>query len=223
MSRVVSPREFFDAIARKYDRAYAPPSDVSKAKMARVLDALPKAPARVLDLGVGTGRELPALLDAGFDVHGVDLSAEMIALANKRSRPIEIALADFWAPPLPFESSSFDAAIALHGTLAHPPDDAFEAMQRLSDELARLLRSKGCFVFEVPSPGFVRAVEHGLASNAKLVARDATEHEDPSAGVAVRARAFDADRWIEAFCRHFDVTVEPISEVEQLVVGRRMR
>lgn len=220
MTKIVSPREFFSAIARKYDREYAPSPYESKSKMARVLSFLPKEKSRVLDLGVGTGRELPALLDAGHEVVGVDIAEPMIEIANRRSRPIEIALADFWVPPLPFADASFDVAIALHGTLAHPPEDAVAALTRLAAELARLVGPHGVMIFEVPSPSFVAAVAARSDERARATSDDRTVHEDAALGVAIEARAFEADRWIEAFCRHFDVTVDAISNVEQLVVGR---
>lgn len=220
MTKIVSAREFFGAIARKYDREYAPSSDQSRAKMARVLSLVTKQESRVLDLGVGTGRELPALLDAGHEVIGVDIAEPMIEIAKKRSRPIETVAADFWSPPLPFSDATFDAVIALHGTLAHPPEDAASAMQHLAADLARLLRPRGVVVFEVPSPSFIEALRHEKRSAARVLSGDRSLHEDQSLGIAIEARAFAADRWIEAFSRHFDTSVEPISDVEQLVVGR---
>ncbi|MGH7281374.1 MAG: class I SAM-dependent methyltransferase [Polyangiaceae bacterium] len=220
MTKIVSPREFFGAIARRYDREYAPPSDQSKAKMARVLSHLPTEKSRVLDLGVGTGRELPALLDAGHEVVGVDIAEPMIELAKKRARPIEIVLADFWSPPLPFADARFDAVLALHGTLAHPPDDALLAMSNLATELARILRPLGVVLLEVPSPAFIEAIRAQPSPVARELASDRSIHEDVALGVAIEARAFAPERWIEAFCRHFEVSVETISDVEQLVVGR---
>lgn len=220
MTKIVSPRDFFAAIARKYDREYAPPSSESKTKMARVLALLPAKKSRVLDLGVGTGRELPALLDAGHDVVGVDIAEPMIEIAKKRSRPIEIVLADFWLPPLPFGDASFDAVIALHGTLAHPPDDAAAAMTLLATELARILRPNGMVIFEVPSPAFVNALATTDGERARAIDAGRSLHEDTALGVAIEARAFAAEAWIEAFGEHFDVSVTAISDMEQLVVGR---
>ena len=43
-----------------------------------------KPPARLLDVGCAAGFALTALRARGFDVHGVELSAEMAALARKR-------------------------------------------------------------------------------------------------------------------------------------------
>ena len=220
MTKIVPAREFFAAIARKYDREYAPPSQESKAKMARILSLLPAGKSRVLDLGVGTGRELPALLDAGHEVVGVDIAPPMIEIAKKRSRPIEIALADFWSPPLPFDDASFDAVIALHGTLAHPPEDAAAAMARLATELARILRSPGVVIFEVPSPAFVTALGAQDDRPARAVDAGRSVHEDGALGIAIEARAFTPDAWNEAFRRYFSVSVRNLSDVEQLVVGR---
>jgi SAM-dependent methyltransferase len=189
--------------------------------MARILQLLPKK-CRVLDLGVGTGRELPALLDHDHEVIGVDVAPEMIEICNKRSRTIEITLADFWAAPLPFPKAYFGAVIALHGTLAHPPDDADASLKNLSDELAKLLGPRGVILFEVPSPGLLKAIDRGPASLARSIGADRSVHEDEALAVGIEARAFSGDRWITAFSRHFDVRVEAISDVEQLVVGVRM-
>jgi SAM-dependent methyltransferase len=220
-SKIVDAREFFGKVARKYDRAYALERDESRARMKRITDLLGKK-NRVLDLGVGTGRELPALLDAGHEVVGVDITPEMIAICDKRSRPIEIHVADFWKGALPFPAKSFDAVIALHGTLAHPPDDAEKSLRDLSGELSRLLSARGVILFEVPSPEFLNAIDRGPAHVAKSLGTDRSIHEDAALGVAIEARAFSADRWMSLFSRHFDVRVEPISDVEQLVVGVRL-
>ncbi len=221
MSRLVGAREFFDAIARKYDRSYAPETDVSKARLAKVVALLPKAPARVLDLGIGTGRELPALLDAGHEIVGVDVAPRMIELVTKRSRPVAVVLLDFWLEPLPFADASFDAAIALHGSLAHPPEDAAAAMKKLAAELARVLKPTAIVLVEVPSPGFVKALADADADVVRATGADRLVHEDKAADVAIEARAFPPERWIEAFSSHFATTSLALSPVEQLVVARR--
>src|SRR5438552_7394345 len=99
-------RRFFDVVASRYDRAYGLPRDASRARIARMLDELAPA-SRVLDLGVGTGREISALLDAGHAPTGLDFSAQMLALCNRRARPIPLTHASFWAP-LPFAAGAFD-------------------------------------------------------------------------------------------------------------------
>ena len=148
----MSAKAFFDAIAPRYDRVFAREPSELRAHVDRALAAIGEGPRDVLDLGVGTGLELPRLLDAGHRVTGVDVSPEMIALCNKRSRPIRCVEADFWEH-LPFEDASFDAVVALFGSLAHAPDEG--ALARLGREVARVLRDGGVFFAEVPSPSWV--------------------------------------------------------------------
>lgn len=156
MTKAPASSAFFDAIARRYDRVYARGRDESRESLSHVLRAL--APrSRVLDLGVGTGRELPALLDAGHSVVGMDASSEMLGICGERARRIPLVLGDFWSP-LPWDDSSFDAVIALHGTLSHAPNEAARAA--FPREVARVLKPGGVFVAEVPTDAWL----HGVAS-----------------------------------------------------------
>ncbi len=188
-------QRFFDAIARRYDRVYAPDRDTSRRGLARVLEALPPA-ARVLDLGVGTGRELSALLDAGHRPIGVDVSPSMLAICGRRARPVPLLEADFWEA-LPFDPASFDAVLALHGTLAHPPDEG--AYARLQGELWRLLVPGGVLIAEVPSPEWLSALPAEGASSADFRLRRLSPnrclHEDLVAHVALEATLLSAQEW----------------------------
>jgi SAM-dependent methyltransferase len=147
----MSAESFFDAIAKRYDRVFAREPSETRARLARVLELL-GPPADVLDLGVGTGLELPALLDAGHRVVGIDVSAGMIAECEKRSRRVPCIRADFWTG-LPVGDASFDAVIALFGTLAHAPDET--SIGKLAAEIARVLRPSGFFYAEVPTEAWV--------------------------------------------------------------------
>jgi ubiquinone/menaquinone biosynthesis C-methylase UbiE len=127
-------RAFYDAIAGRYDRVYAARVD-GKARLAEVCRALAPT-SRTLVLGVGTGRELSTLCDAGHAPTGLDFSERMLEKAARRGRPVPLVQGDFWAP-LPFARRSFDGAVALHGTLAHSPSD--DAVRGLARELSRVL------------------------------------------------------------------------------------
>ena len=107
--KISAAEAFFDAIAGRYERVYALSSTESRRRMDRVLGDLPPPPARILDLGVGTGRELTALLDAGHLPTGVDASRAMLERCARRARPVPLVHADFWATPLPFAAGSFEA------------------------------------------------------------------------------------------------------------------
>ena len=214
-------RRFFDAIAPRYDRVYAPPRDASRARMGRVLELLPPA-ARILDLGVGTGRELSALLDAGHSPIGLDFSAEMLALCNRRARPIPTVLASFWEP-LPFDADAFDAVLALHGSLAHPPDD--DALLRLGAELARVLAPGGVFVTETPSRAWLDTLGDDTDPDRRARRLGAARfvYEDAVSGTSIEARILDDADWSAALGPALSVEVLPAGPFERLVVGRRMR
>ncbi len=216
-------RRFFDAIAPRYDRVYALPRDASRARMARVLELLGSGPGvRVLDLGVGTGRELSALQDAGHTPTGLDFSSAMLALCNRRARPIPTVLASFW-DPLPFETGSFDAALALHGTLGHPPDDG--ALLRLGAELSRVLVPGGIFLAEVPSRAWLDtlAADPGQGHRARRLDASRFLYEDEVSHVSIEARVLADEDWAAALGPTLAVSVESSGPFERLVVGRRMR
>jgi ubiquinone/menaquinone biosynthesis C-methylase UbiE len=124
-----------DELLAYLDRVAALPS------MARIKDAATETlslrpGSRVLDLGCGTGVDLPAMVALtrpGGKVTGVDLSARAIGLAAERFRAwpdIEVQVAD--AHALPFANGSFDAVradrILLH---LDNPDRALAEIRRV--------------------------------------------------------------------------------------------
>jgi SAM-dependent methyltransferase len=214
--------QFFDAIAGRYDRAYALPAAESRRRMDRVIRELPPAPARVLDLGVGTGRELASLLDAGLTPTGIDVSRAMLARCARRSRPVELVHGDFWHAPLPFHGTTFDGVVALHGTLAHPP--APDAIGLLARELARLVRPAGVFVAEVPSPAWLDRIEASPVNDDRRVRRtgpNTCAYEDLAASAAIEATVLDDAQWAAALGPMWEARVEGLGEFEWLVVARR--
>ena len=100
-----------------------------------------RAPARLLDIGCGAGRNAVPLARAGWTVYGTDLSLPMVTTAV--ARIAAAGLADrarvLLAPMdrLPFASASFDFIVA-HGiwNLASSGDE----FRRAVDEAARVAR-----------------------------------------------------------------------------------
>jgi SAM-dependent methyltransferase len=166
-------------------------------------------------LGIGTGRELPALLDAGHDVLGLDLSAAMIDECRRRSRTVRIVRADFWEP-LPFPDGAFDAVLALHGTLAHPPGTTEAPFVALGRELARVLTPGGLFVAEVPA---AEAIDHlGVRTTGASTFR----HRDETSGVEIEGVLLRRERWPAVLGDAFETTVAPLGTVEHLVQAIRL-
>jgi SAM-dependent methyltransferase len=128
----------FDRVADCYDatRGWPPGVERSVAELfANAGNLLPGA--RVLEVGIGTGRiALPIAAHVGRYC-GVDLSAPMLAqLVAKRGRlPVSPARAD--ATKLPFESAAFDAAIGVH--IFH----LIPGWRAVMAELGRVLRPDG--------------------------------------------------------------------------------
>ncbi len=81
-----------------------------------LLPNLPEAPARVADLGCGTGSVSVLLARAGYAVTGLDLSGRMVAAARAKAHRAAVSITvqqgDAAAPPL--ARSSFDVVLARH-------------------------------------------------------------------------------------------------------------
>jgi ubiquinone/menaquinone biosynthesis C-methylase UbiE len=82
---------------------------------------LPEPPARVADLGCGTGTLSVLLADEGYAVDGVDFSPEMVDAAREKAagRPdVRFAVGDAGDPP--FERATYDVVLCRHVLWALP-------------------------------------------------------------------------------------------------------
>jgi len=107
---------FDTRVVARYDALRGHPSGVS-ADIGRAIAAEAGEGARLLELGVGTGRIAMPVASAGCEVHGVDLSSHMLGALSRRIAAdglnrIHLAQADITA--LPFRANTFDGAIAVH-------------------------------------------------------------------------------------------------------------
>jgi ubiquinone/menaquinone biosynthesis C-methylase UbiE len=115
-------------------------------------ELVPNARGRVLEVGVGSGMNLPFYAADVREVVGVDPSAELLEMARKRAaeagRPVTLTRAS--ATSMPLENASFDT-IVMTWTLCSIPYPA--AALR---EMRRVLRPGGTLLF----------IEHGLSPDA---------------------------------------------------------
>jgi ubiquinone/menaquinone biosynthesis C-methylase UbiE len=124
-----------------------------------LIDALAPAPGRsIADIGTGTGRAALALARTGADVVGVDASAEMLAVAERRAREAGLAANLRFergdAHALPLGDRSVDAAVCLR-VLMHTPD-----WRVCLGELCRIARAR--VVFDFPAAASAAAVQAGV-------------------------------------------------------------
>lgn len=137
---------YFDA---QYLLEYEPLFSLEKDRreVARLIElmGLPLG-ARVLDVPCGQGRHAHLLAEAGYDVRGVDLSRDLLALAHKRGTAPNLKYIRGDMRRLsPSWTSRFDAVINLFtsfGFFLDPADDA-----RVIAEFARVLKPGGLLVW----------------------------------------------------------------------------
>ena len=95
---------------------------------------------RVLDAGIGTGRNIP-YYPTGADVTGIDLSAAMLLRAKRRRQAlgakVELRLMD--VTHLDFPADSFDAAVATFLFCVLPDEQQAPALR----ELGRVVKPGG--------------------------------------------------------------------------------
>lgn len=122
-----------------------------------LIDALAPGPGRsIADIGTGTGRAALALAKTGADVVGVDASAEMLAVAERRAREagLVVRFERGDAHALPLADRSVDAAVCLR-VLMHTPD-----WRVCLGELCRISRAR--IVFDFPAAASAAAVQAGF-------------------------------------------------------------
>ena len=95
-----------------------------------LLGALPGAPARVADLGCGTGTLGRLLTDEGYTVDGLDFSPEMVRRAREKVPEATFVVGDAADPAL--EPAAYDVVLGRHVLWAMPdPVEAFGRWTRL--------------------------------------------------------------------------------------------
>ncbi|MFA5908995.1 MAG: class I SAM-dependent methyltransferase [Vicinamibacterales bacterium] len=108
---------------------------------------------RLLDIGCGAGDFLVIARDAGFDAHGVELSAAAARLA-KQDHQLDVTVGDFKSE----SREGYFEAIALIGVLEHVRDPS-----ELMFQAGRLLAPGGVLLIYTPVWGVYDRVSSGLA------------------------------------------------------------
>lgn len=140
---VTEEKKYYD-LMRKGFRILAPFYDAGTAFMSRLRDRVvdftsARVNSRILDVATGTGKQAFAFAKKGYDVVGIDLSKDMLKVAQEKNRyeNARFELAD--AADLPFEDRSFDVScvsFALHDMIPTIREKALR-------EIVRVTKPKG--------------------------------------------------------------------------------
>jgi predicted TPR repeat methyltransferase len=180
----------YDRIAESYDAALIEDHDWRMPQIMAGLAAwlLPRS-ARILDAACGTGLVGEHLKRFGFtDLHGVDLSPGMVAVAGRKNVYQSLAVAALGAA-LPYRSGEFDAfTVAGAFTPQHAPPESL-------DELLRVTRPGGYAIFslrsDAPPPGFAAQIARLSAAGRWTLLREGAEFQSlPLAEPHVRNRLY---------------------------------
>jgi SAM-dependent methyltransferase len=135
----------FERYSRYYDLLYRDKDYAAEAAFVHALiqKAAPGA-ASVLELGCGTGLHAAALAQRGYRVHGIDLSDEMLARAQKRnSDKVSFARGDVRDLRL---GRTFDAVISLFHVVSYQTTNA--DLEAIFGTARTHLKEGGAFVFD---------------------------------------------------------------------------
>src|SRR3954467_5348337 len=139
MSETARVREKYRGMADSYDRQIAVMERILVGPGRRWVCS--QAEGDVLELAVGTGRNFE-FYPPGVRVTGIELSPEMLAIAEERAKTADAALElrEGNAHALEFEDASFDTVVCTLSLCSIPDDRAAVA------EVSRVLRPGGRFL-----------------------------------------------------------------------------
>lgn len=137
---MINNNTIFDKFSKDYDAWYKTTmgSFVDKEESNALLSLLTKKPkAKVLDIGCGTGNFTYKLHKLDYQVTGIDISKEMLHIAEQKNTTYNIPFHLMNGESLAFDDHTFDAIISV---------TAFEFMpypQAIYEEMKRVVKPDG--------------------------------------------------------------------------------
>ncbi len=117
---------------------------------------IPAARGRVLEVGIGSGLNLPFYSSGVEAVCGLDPSEKLLAMARKAARkaPFGVELVPRSAEDIPFDDKTFDSVVVTWSLCSIP------GAPKALGEMRRVLRPDGELIF----------IEHGLSPEPRIEA-----------------------------------------------------
>lgn len=107
---------------------------------------------RVLEYGCGVGRLMEPLSSRFGEIHGIDISDEMVKLGRQRLQDSQFSFHVLENGCLPFSDGCFDLVYSMH-VFQHMPKLSF---RNIIPEIARVLKPGGLFLFHIMHPYTLR-------------------------------------------------------------------
>jgi SAM-dependent methyltransferase len=128
--------------------------------LGQIMKLLPNLPARLLDLGIGSGWTSKYLALSGYDVVGLDIAESMIRLARKNCAGLKNIALEVCDYETDINLGFFDCAL-IYDALHHATNEA-----RLIKNVYDALKTGGRLVTAEPGHG------HSLSENTRQVVQD---------------------------------------------------
>jgi len=145
------PTAYADDLAYIHDTGFGEFARQSAGGLLEIFQQKGIHSGRVVDLGCGSGIWARELVDAGYEVTGIDISPAMIALSRKRVRQGDFRVGSCLTHRLPRCS----AVTALGEVLNYRFDSraGLDALRRLFGRVHTALLPGGLFIFDIAEPG----------------------------------------------------------------------
>ena len=110
-------------------------------------------PIRVLDVGCGTGRMIPLLLETEKDIYynGLDTSMEMLGRLHDKFSENILELNQGDATKMIFNDNSFDIVYCFHVLWHLPPKE----QEKIIKEMKRVCKPEGVIIFDTLNKNFI--------------------------------------------------------------------
>jgi SAM-dependent methyltransferase len=134
-------------LARIHDEGFG---EFARAASCEVLRRLPQE-GLVVELGCGSGISTQILSEAGYQVVGIDIAADMLAIARRRAPSAELRRASIWEAELPP-----CVGVTAIGEVINYAADERAGAEQLPELFARVhdaLLPDGVFIFDFATPG----------------------------------------------------------------------
>ena len=142
--RVRDDAAFWDGIAAKYSKQPVANPDAFEAKI-NITKSRMKPTDLVLDIGCGTGSLVLRLAESGAQVHGLDISGEMIRIAREKAEAQGVENVTFHTGAFDEGFEEFQAG-ALDGVCAYSLLHLVEDREAALAQIFNLLKPGGFFI-----------------------------------------------------------------------------